>query len=140
MIVARNLSREQFELLVENNPHLHELWLKNGDLIYSEYTVHRIHNRLCSVFKTLVDKYNRSDEHGVKLAYDTDAMVDYSELIAKAGDVIITNSIRENDGKQSPNVANEIGYSSSLEKLVNIDTVRVRIYRYRKFSCPNISR
>jgi hypothetical protein len=117
LVVAHHVSKSQFAALADRNKHLNQLWLHNCDLIYTECVAHRVHNRLAAEFGFMVKTYNRYNEHGVHLDSDTDVLVDYGDLTARAGDVLITNEVRVNNGMQSPNIVGEIGYSSPLDRL-----------------------
>jgi len=117
IIVARNITVEQFMAVLESNAHLRNLWLLRGDLIYNEFVAHRVHNRLCDAFSNLIFLYNRDNLHQVRLKYDTDALVDYDDLTKKAGDVLITNRVRLDSAIPTPNVVGEVGYSSDLTRL-----------------------
>lgn len=119
-IVAHDVLKWQFDLLAEENQHLDELWLLNGDLIYSEYISHRVHGRLCSAFFSLVDKYNQLNEPEVRLEFDRNLLAPYDARTSRAGNVLINNSIRLDNGMSSPNVVGEIGYTNGLEKLTHL--------------------
>lgn len=120
VIVAHNVTAEQFTALLEGNPHLRELWLLRGDLIYTECVAHRVHNRLCNAFSDMISQYNRDNLHQVRLEYDTDALVEYDDLTKKAGDVLITNRVRLDSAIPTPNVVGEVGYSSGLNRLTGL--------------------
>lgn len=120
LVVARNVSKEDFLELAESNPHLTKLFLLNGDVIFTEVTSHRVHNRLIFTFQTLVDTYNRSNEHQIRLRLDSDTLVPYNIRTVLAADIMISNRARLSSGIRAPNIVGEIGYSTKLSTLISL--------------------
>lgn len=123
LIITKGVSVAQFEALTESNRQVGTLWLYRGDMIYTEFSAHRIHNRLVHHFVTLTDTYNRDNNHAVRVMFDSDANVPYSDDTIKAGDIMLTCRERIQRGLKSPNVVGEIGYSSRLDNLVALAPV-----------------
>lgn len=119
LVIARNVPQRNFFELAEGNPHLNDLWLRHGEVIYTEHTHSRVHPRLCVFFARATELYNRFNGHAIRVTYDSGTLLEYGEDTAKAGDVLLTSRARFDAGIPFPNVVGEIGYFSPLDELVN---------------------
>jgi hypothetical protein len=122
LIIARNVSRSDFlelaEELSEVKGPVRDLWLYNGNLIYTEFTPHKVNGRLVmSQFATSVHYFNRSRERAAHLEFDTDCFVTLGEDTFRAAKVLITACARFDNRNGSPNVVGEVGYANPLDEL-----------------------
>lgn len=122
MVVAENVTKRNFEQIVEANPDIRNLWYLKGRILYSEFTQSIVHSSLCQFFSNATSEMNKNIRGDCAIHIDTDVSREFGDA-HKAPDVCLTFEKRESHGIKSPTLVGEIGYCTSLEHLCNLAEV-----------------